>query len=127
MVMLGHLGVGVVPWDSDQEQLLFPPRSEEEKQSGLRAVGFSPLPRTCQALSQMRPIWLLTPREPPLLGLPYPSSEARRQVCLKLCSYTCPDGLAVKNLPANVGDKRQEFDPWARKEEETTTHSSILA
>ena len=98
--------VGIVLRDSDQEQLLFPPRSEEEKQSGLRAVGFSPLPRTYQALSQMHLIWLLTPREPPLPGLPHPSSEARRQVCLRLCSYTWPDGLAVKNLPANVGDTR---------------------
>ena len=54
----------------------------------------------------MCPVWLLTPRKSPLLGFPHPSSEARRQVCLRLCSYTCPDGLAVKNLPANVRDTR---------------------
>ena len=26
-----------------------------------------------------------------------------------------PGGSVVKNLPANVGDKRHEFDPWVRK------------
>ena len=29
--------------------------------------------------------------------------------------WSFPGGSVVKNLPANVGDKRCEFDPWVRK------------
>ena len=39
-----------------------------------------------------------------------------------------PDGLAVKNPPANAGDAG--FDPWVREdalEKEMATHSSVLA
>ena len=38
--------------------------------------------------------------------------------------------LVVKNLPANAGDIRDEFDPWVRKiplEEGMAPNSSILA
>ena len=37
--------------------------------------------------------------------------------------------LVVKNLPANTGDKKYEFDSWVRKilEGSMATHSIILA
>ena len=38
--------------------------------------------------------------------------------------------LVVKNLPANAGDMRHEFDPWVRKiplEDGMAPSSSILA
>ena len=39
-------------------------------------------------------------------------------------------GAVVKNPPTSGGDARVRFDPWGREdtlEEETATHSSILA